>query len=175
MSTRESGGTEEDTRLADVAYRFHGPLLRKIAEHKFRVPPGDAETLVNEVFVAYLRRRTIIGNLEKWLVGAVCHASRDYWRKQRRVEPLPSFAETLIDTRDADPESRIVRQLFVAAGIRQLPSKCRTVITMYYGQGYSAAEIAERLDITAGYATQLLSSCRKRAQVIFSRPMVGRS
>ena len=173
MPIRDGAPADENTLLVERAYRCHGPLLREIAERKFRVPPSDAETLVNEVFVTYLRRQSIVENAEKWLVGAVCHASRGYWRMKGRTEPLPPFVENLIDARDPDPESRIVGELFVAAGLLRLERKCRVVITFYYRFGYSAAEIATELNISTGYATQLLSSCRKHAREVFGRMLGG--
>src|SRR5437763_14293479 len=73
----------------ETDYRRWATLLREIAEKKFRVPTEDAEALVNDVFIAYLLRIDAIRDPEKWLIGAVCHASRGYWRREVRTEPLP--------------------------------------------------------------------------------------
>src|ERR1044071_5559811 len=70
----------------ETDYRRWATLLREIAEKKFRVPPEDAEALVNDVFIAYLLRVQHVRNPEKWLVGAVCHASRRHLGRALRLE-----------------------------------------------------------------------------------------
>ena len=149
------------------AYRSHADLLRGIAEKKFRVPAGDAESIVNEIFTAYLMRATVVRDAKSWLVGAVCHASRGYWRMRSRTEPLPPDINDRVDPLDADPEQRLIDKLTVALALSRLPPKCRTTLRMYYADGYSAAEIAKHLGTSPGYVMQLLHGCRKRAREIY--------
>jgi RNA polymerase sigma factor (sigma-70 family) len=158
-----NGGTDE-TRLALAdTYQRHFDLLREIAEKKFHVPPCDAVALVNDIFLSMLTRHHEVRDERKWLVGAVCHASRGYWRAAMRYKPLPADIEDHIDPL-AEMENSIVDRVTIAEALNLLPPKCRETLRLYYTEGYSAAEIAERLDTTTGYVMQLLHSCRKRAR-----------
>ncbi|HEX7151854.1 MAG TPA: sigma-70 family RNA polymerase sigma factor [Thermoanaerobaculia bacterium] len=153
--------------LIEDAYRFHSALLREIAEKKFRVPRGDAEGLVNDVFLALLIRGTEVREPRKWLIGAVCHASRGYWRAMSRTLPLPPDIDDYVDPRSSSSEEQMVDSITVAAALNQLGQKCRDTLHMYYIEGYSAADIAERLDTSPAYVSQLLHHCRKRLRDIY--------
>jgi len=161
------GGGAEEARLALAdTYRRHFDLLRDIAQKKFHVPACDAVAIVNDIFLSMLARRPTVRDERKWLIGAVCHASRGYWRAAMRYKPLPHDIEDRIDPAP-DSESNIVDRVTMAAALNHLPPKCRETLRLYYTEGYSAAEIAERLDTTTGYVMQLLHSCRKRAREIY--------
>jgi RNA polymerase sigma factor (sigma-70 family) len=144
-------------------------LLREIAEKKFRVPPDEAEALVNDVFIAYLLRVQHVRNPEKWLVGAVCHASRGYWRRELRTEPLPRDLREHVDPGSLDAEDRLVSKLTVALALSHLGERCRRALRMYYLDGYSMAEMAKHLNTTPGYAAQILHECRRRLRLIYRR------
>ncbi len=133
------------------------------------MPPEDAEALVNDVFIAYLLRIDYIRNAEKWLIGAVCHASRGYWRREVRTEPLPRDLHETIDPGSLDAEDRLVAKLTVALALSHLRERCRRVLRMYYLDGYSIAELAVFLGTTPGYAAQVLHECRRRLRQIYRR------
>lgn len=150
-------------------YKRHAPLLREIAEKKFNIPPSDAESLVNEVFTAYLLRRNIVRDTKKWLIGAICHASRAWWRAAAKTTSLPSDLADYVDPDSGALETRIVDRVTMAAALRRIGPKCREILRLYYGEGYSAAEIAARLGTTTGYVIQLLHTCRKRVRKAYEQ------
>lgn len=149
------------------AYQLHADLLRDIAQRKFRVPSCDAEALVNEVFTSFLVRGEKVRDPRKWLIGAVCHASRGYWRSVARVGPMPEDVVDLMDPDSAQLEQVILDRVTLADTLNQLGPKCRETLRLFYAEGYSAAEIAERFETTPGYVEQLLHNCRKRAREIY--------
>jgi RNA polymerase sigma factor (sigma-70 family) len=153
----------------EADYRRLATLLREIAEKKFRVPSGDAEALVNDVFIAYLLRTESVRNPEKWLVGAICHASRGYWRRAARTEPMSRDLPERPDPDSLDAEDHLIARLTVALALSHLRERCRRVLRMYYLDGYSIAELAERLHTTPGYAAQILHQCRRRLRQIYRR------
>ena len=162
------GGGIDEARLALAdTYRRHFDLLRDIAEKKFHVPSADAVALVNDIFVSMLARRPAIRDERKWLIGAVCHASRGYWRTAMRYTQLPPDIDEYADPLARDAEKSIVDRVTMATALNHLPPKCRETLRLYYTEGYSAAEIAERLETTTGYVMQLLHSCRKRCRQIY--------
>ena len=144
-------------------------MLREIAERKFHVPTEDAEALVNDVFIAYLLRIDAVRNPEKWLVGAICHASRGYWRREERTEPLPRDVLEHADPGSIDGEDRLIAKLTVTLALSHLPDRCRRVLRMYYLDGYSNVDLARHLDTTPGYAAQILHECRQRLRRIYRR------
>ena len=146
------------------AYRRHAAFLRCLAESKFNIPPGDAEGVVNEVFTCFLLRHEQVREPRKWLIGAVCHASRGYWRDAARTCPLPEDVSESIDPSSPGLESRIVDRVTMARALTAVGPKCRETLRLYYAEGYSAAEIAEHLGTTSGYVMQMLHTCRKRVR-----------
>lgn len=157
------------TITVETDYRRWATLLREIAEKKFHVPAADAEALVNDVFIAYLLRLNQIRNPEKWLVGAVCHASRVYWRRESRTEPLPPDVPDQVDPSSLGTEDRLVAKLTVALALSHMRERCRRVLRLYYLDGYSIAELAQKLGTTPGYAAQVLHDCRRRLRRIYRR------
>ena len=155
--------------VVEDAYKGHAARLREIVERKFNIPPCDAEAIVNEVFACFITRREDVRDEEKWLVGAVCHASRAYWRAASRTCPLPADVGEYVDPESPLLEARIVDRVTMSRALSQVAPKCRELLRMFYSEGYSAAEIAERLDTSTGYVAQLLHGCRKRVRAAYDR------
>ncbi len=149
------------------AYRGLADLLRDIAVRKFEVPFHDAESLVNEVFTAFLLRAPSIRDPKKWLVGALCHASRAYLRIAAHTEQMPPDIEGQADPDMEELEQRIVNNVTIAVALSKLNPKCRATLRMFYFEGYSTIEIAKELKTSVGYVTQLLHQCRRRAREIY--------
>lgn len=150
-------------RAVEEAYREHAVLLRDIAEKKFNIPTPDADNIVHDVFSSFLVHRENVRNERQWLVGAVCHASRAYWRMAARTSQFPEDAtEEFVDPASPGLERQIVDRVTLARALSRIGPKCRETLRLYYAEGYSAAEIASRLGTTTGYVMQLLHVCRKR-------------
>jgi RNA polymerase sigma factor (sigma-70 family) len=156
-------------------YESYFGLLTSIAVHKFRVPETDAETLVHEVFLNYLRRPTMaIIDLRGWLIGATCHISRHYWRLNGR---MVSIQDDLEFDRDVPTSTRILdtlpdqiaarqRNEFSGGALECLSPRCQEVLRLRYFEGWSDHEIAEHLGVKPKYASNLVSKCLRRAQVM---------
>src|SRR5258706_8992754 len=92
-----------DEELSVRRYEKNCDLLVAVAIRKFQVPAVDAEALAHEVFLSYLKRKDEIRELHKWLLGAICNASRYYWRQHgRNIEQL----DTELAAERPDPASR---------------------------------------------------------------------
>jgi len=157
-------GPSAQALAVEDAYRDHAELLREIAERKFNIPPLDANGVVNEVFTSFMLRQESIRNPRQWLIGAVCHASRAYWRTAARTTPLPADVGEYVHPDSRGLEGRIVDGVTMAKALSQVGPKCRETLRMYYAEGYSAAEIATRLGTTSGYVMQMLHTCRKKVR-----------
>ena len=151
-------------------YERNVDVLIAVAIRKFQVPAVDAEALAHEVFLSYLKRKDDIRDLHKWLLGAICNASRYYWRQHgRNIEQL----DTELAAERPDPASRNILETLparIAAGeaLAGLSPRYRHILHLRYFEGYSIIEIAEHLGVTAKYAQKLVTKCLRRAEEVFN-------
>ncbi len=176
VTTEGSGGlpAESAAEIVERAYRALAPLLRDVSIKKFRIPLGDAEGLVNTVFEAYLRRRATVHDLERYLIASVCNASRDYWRARKHLEPMPEDVEQYVEAATIDAEERLVRSLTIAVTLTRLGKRCCDALYLHHLGGFSALEIAQKLETSEQNVWQILSTCRRRARAMLAG-LMGRS
>jgi RNA polymerase sigma factor (sigma-70 family) len=150
--------------MEDV-YRLYYDLLLYVARRRFRVPPSDAEALIQEVFVSYLSSANEVRDVRSWLLGAISNASRHYWRSRGRIESLPDDMDKKSDPRSS--ADNIATSLTVRETLSHLHEKCRETLRLRYFEGCSAAEVARELDTTNRYAEKLIHTCLKRAYQVY--------
>ena len=124
-----------------------GALLATCANMLYRVAfsrtqnKSDAEDVVQEVFLRYLRSNTYFGNEEyrkAWLLRVTINCSKSLLTSSwfRKTEPL-----------DEDIPVENPELLGVYPAVQALPVKYRTVIHLYYFEDLSVKQIASILDI----------------------------
>ncbi len=131
---------------ARYARMVHGILLA-------RVPAGDADDLVQDVFVAALRRLHTLrdsGAFGSWLAQLTRNLAIDYHRRVRRSEELPA------DLASTDAER--VEAAEVLAVIRSLPDAYRETLILRLVEGLSGPEISARTGLTP--ASVRVNLCR---------------
>jgi RNA polymerase sigma factor (sigma-70 family) len=142
-----------------AAYRQQFEFLRLLATQRFGIPVADAEAIVQEVFVTYLRRQPHVNDERQWLIAGVCNASRAYWRSVAKHDALRDGRSP------APPHSeRIGSQLDARTLLRRLPRKCREVLRLKFYDDLSAAEIADRFHTSTGYAKLMIHRCLAAAR-----------
>lgn len=167
----EAGDEAQFIRL----YETNCDLLVALSIRKFQVPAVDAEALAHEVFLSYLKRKDEIRDVQKWLIGAICHASRYYWRQHgRNIEQL----DMEVAAERPDPVSMNVLDTLparIAAGeaLAGLPPRYQQILRLRYFEGYSIKEIAEHLGVTAKYAAKLVAKSLRRAEEVFNPSEAG--
>jgi RNA polymerase sigma factor (sigma-70 family) len=151
-------------------YEKNVDVLIAVAIRKFQVPAVDAEALAHEVFLSYIKRKDDIRDLHKWLLGAICNASRYYWRQHgRNIEQL----DTELALERPDPASTNILEIMasrIAAGeaLAGLSPRYQHILRLRYFEGYSINEIAEHLGVTAKYTQKLVTKCLRRAEDVFN-------
>lgn len=148
------------TDRADAAYREHYALLHFIAAARFRVPAPDAENLVHDVFVRFLRHRDRIQDDRAWLIAAVCNAARDYWRAPERRVGAPREEHAF------SPADALGASLDVASLMQQLPERCRDVLRRRFCDGSSSVELAATYATTTGYVKVMVHRCLSAARAL---------
>lgn len=119
------------------ARMIHGILLA-------RVPPGEAEDLVQEVFLAAMRQLRGLREAEGfagWLAAIARNKAMDHFRARRRVAPIESAPE---QRAPADPDAFLVLER-----IRSLPEAYRETLILRLVEGMTGPEIAERTGLAA--------------------------
>ena len=118
------------------ARMVHGILLA-------RVPPADAEDLVQDVFMSAMKRlrelRTAAA-FRGWLAAIARNRAMDYFRAGRREEPLDGHREL---SQAGTQEAFVILDL-----IRGLPEAYRETLVMRLVEGMTGPEIADRTGLT---------------------------
>jgi RNA polymerase sigma-70 factor (ECF subfamily) len=121
------------------ARMVHGILL-------VRVPPGDAEDLVQEVFLSAMRQlrglRTAAA-FRGWLGAIARNRAIDYFRSRRPEEPLADTDGRARCQPGAGPEAREVLDV-----IRNLPEAYRETLVLRLVEGLTGPEIASQTGLT---------------------------
>jgi RNA polymerase sigma factor (sigma-70 family) len=156
---------EEHFRLI---YEEYTDMLVGIAVQKFGIADSEAETLVHEVFISYLRKASLIADLRGWLIGAICHASRHYWRLNRRVLTAADVAE---HDRPDPSSSRILDslpdQLAAREALECLSPRCQEILRLRFFEGCTMPEIGARIGCKPKYAQKLVTNCLRRAEKLY--------
>ncbi len=130
----------------------HADWLRMLARALVR-EPGDADDLAQETYEAALANPPQADRpVRPWLAGVMRNLARFRARTSARRQRREQAAERL-EQRVASPEELVARvetQKLVADLVVGLDEPFRSTILLRYYEGYSAAEIARRLDIPAG-------------------------
>lgn len=152
-----------DESQFEALYLAQFDFLFAVAVRKFRVPDSEAETLVHEVFLTYLKRSDGIRNVHGWLLGAICHASRYYWRSNGR-EMVADEQFERIDPASLNILDSLPNQLAAREVLACLAPRCQEVLRLRYFDGCSIAEIAQQLGLKTKYTQKLVTKCLRRAE-----------
>jgi RNA polymerase sigma factor (sigma-70 family) len=156
------GGGGARARFEEVYVQF-APRLRRVAMAKFGIAPDDAEGLVQDVFATYFMHAASVEQVERYLIGGICNASRKHLQRTGTADAL--FCDD--DPCQATVGDVLLRQLerkqLLSKVFARVGSRCRELLCRYYVRGESALTIAEELDSTPGSVAVTLHKCRKRA------------
>ncbi|MBV9494567.1 MAG: sigma-70 family RNA polymerase sigma factor [Acidobacteria bacterium] len=154
-----------ESRPFDDIYDRHVPLLRYIAMTRYRVPGPDADSLIHDIFLSYLSNPSHVREVRPYLIGAICRAAQNYWRRRQADAALftPAMDEETVDERALE---EVTVRLTVAATMARLSPRCRETLRRYYLDGESTAFIAGVMETSSAYILKVLHLCRRQAQNI---------
>jgi RNA polymerase sigma factor (sigma-70 family) len=147
------------------------PALRRILR-SFGVPPHDADDLLQETFLAAIRKWDEIDNKEAWMLGALRNRCAVYWRRR--------YA-SLFDAVDADllealsrpqpaPQERAALVWDLESVFASLPLRHRAVLWLRFGMGLATEEVAERLGYSPTSIRKLIGRSLDRLRLAVSAP-----
>ena len=128
-----------DKEIAEI-YASHSRTVYRVC-FAFMKNPADTEDAVQDTFVQLIRKGPAFESEEHekaWLIRTasnICkNVLRHWWRKR----------ESLEDFRDL-PGTERTGGNDVMSAVMQLPEKLKTVVYLYYYEGYNSVEIARML------------------------------
>lgn len=133
-----------------------------------RLPPGDANDAIAEVFLVAWRRIDDAPPIEEaqlWLYGIARNVIRNSQRADRRRLRLRSRAQGVCATSAPDPETIVVRRSEDAEVLRALGAlrpTDREVLRLSIWEELTNAEIAQILSLDPHAVTMRLTRARKR-------------
>lgn len=154
-SAAESKGYHEsdfDEKAFEDLYRRMYPTLKQYAVYLVK-DIEEAQLILNDVFIAIWRNKTILSNEKAYLFRAVKNAAINHHKTSRTdvwhidaEEEVPEIKDTKDNPAQAFQNKDRNRILY--AIIDQMPERRRLIFYMYRIDGFSYKEIAALLDIS---------------------------
>ena len=124
---------------------------------------ADAEDVTQEAFCALLNSRNSFEDDEqakRWLIRVVTNKSKDLFRSAWKQHVVS------LEDLNMEPEAFEPQELELLEALQLLPLKYRTVIHLYYYEGYSSGEIAQILACSETSVRKRLSRARNKLKTI---------
>ena len=140
-------------------YEEHLPMVYRLAYSDLR-NPQDSEDAAQESFLRLMRQEKPFrdaGHAKAWLIVTASNVCKDMLRRKQREELELDEARDQVSPPETD---RDLLEL-----ILQLPEKYKTVIYLYYYEGYAVREIAAMLSLTAEAVKTRLRRARAMLRV----------
>jgi RNA polymerase sigma factor (sigma-70 family) len=147
----------------EEAYLRYAPRLQRIAMARFGIPAQDAEVLVQDVFFTYFQHRHEVESLERYLVGGICNASRNFLRKATTSRALFCDQEPYAATEVDELLNELERKRLLAQMLDRISGRCREMLHRFYINDEGTDIIAAELGLARGSVKVLMFKCRQRA------------
>jgi RNA polymerase sigma factor (sigma-70 family) len=158
-----------DPARLEAAFLKLRPKLKRVLAFQ-RIPPEDAEDLIQEALMATILRWDSIVDLEAWIFGALRNRCSIYRRsqrvKRRRMETVsPQVLEAIVESQ-MPPQEREDMMREIQRAAFHLGRQHQAILRLRYRLGFSVVEIAQRLGYQPAsvrkLATRAITRIRKR-------------
>lgn len=167
MRQPTAGHSPDDLTVA--LERIEGDIRRLLL--RFHIPAQDSEDLLQDVLLAYIRKRSEILSPAPWLLATLRHHCLLYWRRRRRslIHALDAglLEEVAGGCSGAQERGDLARDL--SSAVSRLPGRCRKILRLRYGLECAGAEVAERL----GYRPDTIRQATLRCLSALSRQLLS--
>lgn len=150
MSNKATNADLENTILkySDLLYRICFLILKN---------EQDVGDVIQETFIQYMKKHPDFESEEKkkaWLIKVSQNKCKDFLRfhKRHSYVPLDEVEDILMGTSDVEASDKVQLE-----EIWELEYKLKSVVILYYIEGYSIKETAQMLSISE-------SACKKRLE-----------
>lgn len=158
MGKRGEGALRAQDEMQRVVEEYSSSLLR--AAYSLLKNREDSEDAVQETFLRYMEKAPVFTSREHekaWLLRVAVNISKNHlssaWFRKRTdlKEDIPALEQ---------------EEKEVLESVLKLPAKYRTVIHLYYYEGYSLSEISQILRSPLSTVTTRLSRARKKLAIL---------
>ena len=128
---------------------------------RHRLPPEDADDILQQTLLIFLIKHEEIQNPEAWLRGALRKRCQFYWRRRQRD------LLTLVDSGILDLLAPAANPTAAAEDVQRdldralesIPTRCRRLLELRYGQDCNPQEAAARLGYRPSGANKIFERC----------------
>jgi RNA polymerase sigma-70 factor (ECF subfamily) len=145
------------------------PRVQRILA-QFRVPPEDAEDVVQQALLALVYQWDEIRDPEAWLSGTIRHKCQLYWRgrKRRLYQAMDTVILEWVAGAGEDRQRQRDLKHDLDGLVSRLPQRCQELLRLRYRLGLEPAELAQEL----GYQRTSISKMTTRCLAALNREMV---
>ncbi|MGB3588684.1 MAG: sigma-70 family RNA polymerase sigma factor [Tunicatimonas sp.] len=168
LNTLVDGLRKNDGRSQKAVYERFSPVMFSLSLRYVKDYDSAQDVLLKSFMKVFdnIRQYTGQGSFEGWVRRIVVNESLMHLRKHKNmsaevdIEAAKDTAATTYDHLEAEELLHVVQQL---------PVGYRTVFNLYAIEGYSHAEIADRLGISAGTSKSQLSRAKQLLRQMLDR------
>jgi RNA polymerase sigma-70 factor, ECF subfamily len=149
----------EEAVLEEILGKIEPKLKRILSRH--RIPPQDADDLVQETLLIMVSKAGSIHHPEAWLQATLANRCIIYWRRRRNHvwEQVDTAILELLADPEAPVQEREELRYDLEALLTELPERCRSLLRLRYCLGCSASETAESLGYQRSSIRKLTQRC----------------
>lgn len=156
-----------DNELNEYIKRYHGTIYKLSLSMIHNA--AEAEDICQETFIKLMDYRGSFDspeNCKAWLIRVAVNLSKNVLKSSRFTrtteldENIPQIREFLPDPSCNEIQSELWQ------AVAKLPPQYRSVIHLYYYEGYSVKEIAKIERTTSSNVTMRLTRARKRLKIM---------
>lgn len=144
----------------EVILKKYGDMVYRMAYVEVK-KPEVADDIYQEVWIKLIRQKAHIEpeeHLKAWLLRTTINTCKDYWKSAWMQKISLQEDESKADIVD----DRIQEFGYITECVHSLPEKYRTVIHLYYYEGYSQKEIASLLSVKENTVASWMKRAKER-------------
>lgn len=132
--------------------------LHRVAASYLRGESDRLDAVAEAIAKAWERRRTLREEalFATWITRILIRVCVDIQRRQKRVIPVYEVAEKPVE----DERIAALRE-----AVESLPQKARTMVVLYYMEGYDVYEVAKLMGVTKSAVCAGLARAREKLRV----------
>lgn len=136
------------------------PRMQRTLRH-YQIPAQDAEDLVQEIFVSFVRCYPKVENPEAWLTSALTYQCRLYWRQRRRqiCDAVDTCILEILAEHEPPAAERDDRIRDLEKFLCRIPPRCRKLLRLRYGLGFTSKELAGELGYQHSSVSNIVRRC----------------
>ena len=158
------------TASFDEFLRSMEPRLKRLLGI-YRIPPDDAEDVLQQALLALLYQWDRVRDPECWLIGTLKRHCLMYWRNNRRriYSAVDSSLLEWLSEPMAPSQEKADLLSDLDSLLERLPSRCRSLLRLRFRMGFEPVEIARQL----GYRASSIGKITHRCLAALSRELLA--